>query len=321
MISLIKRWTHRQVSRFIERHNYRLLSENELSAYVGYTHNLLKEIENSTESKQIDSIVFSKDRAMQLYAFLASYTEKVKNRGRMYVLYKCTSQRHQKSYEQLRASFGEENFVFIAEEAFREQLIRICENSAADRIIFYVDDMIFTHEVDYDVLSSIDTTQHVVALSRGMDMDYSVVMQKQLNLPPFTKQVNNLSRFNWNHSIEYSDWTFPLGVSGYMYGRIEITAMLKSILFKAPNSLENAMQIFLPYFINRYGLCSVNASCVCVHANLVQTEKINKTLGTYSIEELLDLWEKGKRIDLLQFYDKPMNETQQKAYTFINSQD
>lgn len=53
-------------------------------------------------------------------------------------------------------------------------------------------------------------------------------------------------------------------------------------------------RMYILYFINRYGLCTEFASCVCVYANLVQSESKNPVLGTFSIDQLLDLWEMVK---------------------------
>jgi hypothetical protein len=150
-----------------------------------------------------------------------------------------------------------------------------------------------------------------------MDMDYSIVLAKKIDLPEFKKTNEDLYQFQWNYSDKYSDWTYPLGVSGYMYGRIEIMSLIKAIDFKAPNSLEYGMQVFIPYFKNRIGLCPEFAACVCVHANLVQTEGINPVLGTFTVEQLLDIWEKGLRINTNEFYNKPMQVTQLQKYSFF----
>lgn len=308
---------YKLISHLLKRFGYQLMSHAQVKSFVDFTLNILEIADNKLVNNKIDSIVFSKDRAMQLHAFLLSYTERVSNRGRMYIIYKCTNQRHQKSYNQLRELFVNEDFIFIEELQFREQLIELLEKSEAGKIIFYVDDMIFTHKIDYKVFEKIDTTKSVLALSRGKDMDFSIVLQRPLILPSFTKLNDNLECFNWNYSDKFSDWTYPLGVSGYMYGRVEITSMCKSISFKAPNSLESGMQVYLLYFINRCGLCCEFASCVCVHANLVQSEGKNPILGTFSIDQLLDFWENGKRINMREFYDKPINITQVKKYTFV----
>jgi hypothetical protein len=321
MIKVIKSKLYKFATYLLNRLGYQLFRYEQVERLKELNYNLLSYITARIASKDIESIVFSKDRAMQLHAFLLSYTDMVSNRGKMYILYKCSDDRHKKSYEELQDGFRNENFVFIEETNFRSQLIEILDNSDAGKVIFYVDDMIFTHNIDYSVLEKIDTNKYTLALSRGKDMNYSVVLQRPLTRPPFTEIGNSLFQFNWNYLEEFSDWTYPLGVSGYMYGKVEVTSIFKTIEFKAPNSLESAMQLFLAYFKNRLGLCPEYATSVCVHANLVQDEWNNPILGTFSIDELLNLWESGKRIDVHEFYDKPMNITQVQKYTFVNSKE
>jgi len=275
---------------------------------------------NPTDGTDVASIVFSKDRAMQLHAFLSSYHDKVVHRGVMYVLYKASDERQKKSYVELQSIFTDAGYVFIEEVAFRTQLLELCENAEAGKILFYVDDMLFTHNLDYDAVRKVDTSRYILALTRGRDLTYSIVLQKSLTIPQFYEKVVGFESFRWNETSENSDWTFPLGVSGYMFGRSEVASMLKAMDFKAPNSLEAGMQMFLPLFMDRFGLCTEHAICTCVPANLVQSEWTNLNLGTFSIDELLSLWEAGKMIDCHEFYGKPMHVTQTQMYTFIDRQ-
>jgi hypothetical protein len=314
---LIKQRLFKLTVRFLNKNGYSLLSHKHMKSWADFFLNLSKIASKQNMNEEIDSIVFSKDRAMQLHAFLSSFIEMVKNRGRVFVLYTYSNERQKRSYDDLQKLFATENFVFIEETNFRHQLINILEKSNAGKILFYVDDMIFTHKIDYNLFKSIDTNSYVLALSRGMDMDYSIVLAKKIDLPEFKKTNEDLYQFQWNYSDKYSDWTYPLGVSGYMYGRIEIMSLIKAIDFKAPNSLEYGMQVFIPYFKNRIGLCPEFAACVCVHANLVQTEGINPVLGTFTVEQLLDIWEKGLRINTNEFYNKPMQVTQLQKYSFF----
>jgi len=305
------------INRLLNSLGYQLISKNTSIQLQKYVFNLLESVKD--DNNEIASVVFSKDRAMQLHAFLSSYIKMVNNRKKMYILYKATTERHKKSYEQIKDIFSDKNFFFVEETEFKNQLIEICESADVGKIIFYVDDMIFTHSVDYAEYEEINTNKFVLALSRGKDLDYSMVLNKPLKLPAFSNEGNSLLSFSWNNSNEWSDWTFPLGVSGYMFGKKEIVSILKSISFKAPNSLECSMQIFRPYFMNRYGLCTEFAACACVHANLVQVETKNPTLETYSIDELLKLWEEGERINLSDFYGKPVMVAQTLKYSFISS--
>ena len=321
MIRSLKFKLYKFVTYFLNRLGYQLLSLNQVEKLIAYNYNILSYLTDGLMTENVVSIVFSKDRAMQLHAFLLSFAEMVSNRGNMYILYKCSDERHMRSYEELKTIFKTEEFIFIKETDFRSQLIEILDNSKAGKVIFYVDDMIFTHKIDYEVLRKIDANRYILALSRGKDLNYSFVLQKSLKQPPFKEIGDNLLQFNWDYIREFSDWTYPLGVSGYMYGRVEILSICKTIDFKAPNSLESAMQWYLLFFKKRLGLCPEFATAVCVHSNLVQSEWTNPTLGIFSIEELLNLWENGKRIDTHAFYGKPMNITQLQKYTFINSRE
>jgi hypothetical protein len=269
------------------------------------------------KKEKIDSIVFSKDRALQLHAFLLSYVEKVENYGNIYILYKTSDKRHKKSYDELIQIFHTDKFIFIEENEFRNQLIDIISHSIAKTIGLFVDDMIFLRPINYNNILELNTLENIVTLSRGNDMDYSVVLQRNIDLPTFTDIGNEMLSFSWNQIKYFSDWTYPLGVSAYFYGRDELYIMINQQYFKAPNSLESSMQFYKDFFINRKGVCYETISCCCVHANIVQTEWVNPTLGEFSIDDLLNEWLNGNMIDLRHYYGKKGNEAQLQKYTFI----
>lgn len=246
------------------------------------------------------SIVFSKDRVMQLNAFIESYLEKVNNYGPLYVLYK-SSEKHKNSYENLKKLYLEKEIFFIEEKDFRRQLLDIISQNKKDKIAFYVDDMVFVRNIDYKDLDRVDCKTHIVALSRGKNLNYSTVLLKKLELPDFTPKDPFLE-FSWNQFNYLSDWTYPTGVSGYLFDRLEILNILELTEFKAPNSLECAICSVMPSFILRKGLCYPFIACACIPANIVQNECENPSLNYFSTEQLLKLWEDGMKIDLKPLY-------------------
>jgi hypothetical protein len=270
------------------------------------------------QNDKIVSIIFSKDRAMQLDGFLASYFENVENYYKIKVLFHVSNQAHKKSYADLQIIYADFPVEFIPETDFRNNLIDIIEQSSEDRVIFYVDDMLFSQKMDYNWLKTIDPLKNIVCLSRGKDLTYSTVLAKKLEVPSFNKISENLYLFKWNEINEFSDWTYPIGVSGYMFSRPEIVAMMKATNFKAPNSLEHNLQQFLPYFTMRGGICLENVATPCVHTNLTQTEGYNNVLGHYSIEELLNLWNVNKRINHREFIGLEVSEAEVKKYNFVD---
>ena len=296
----------------LSRRGFTVMSEKQISN----TTQLYREVSSLVNSNKILSIVFSKDRAMQLNAFLKSYYSRIINPSPITILYKATSEEHFKSYEDLKLLFSDREVIFIEETEFRNQLIEIIKSTDAKRIIFYVDDMIFTHEFDYSNLYDVDAYKNILSFTRGKDLTYSTVLERTIELPKFVQNGVFLS-FDWDE-VEYSDWTYPIGVSGYMYGQEEILAMFKLIDFVAPNSLESEMQNFIHLFKKRTGLCTNEAVSVCVHDNLTQTEIDNKILGNFTIQELLDLWNDGKEINVSSFYNQPATVSQELVYEFID---
>jgi len=301
----------------LKKIGYTLINTEQHNLNMNYYRDVLIESSKIVKEENIESIVFSKDRAIQLHAFLLSYTQKVRHYGPMYILYRISDDRHKKSYEDLKKTFSLEPFVFIEEQQFRDQLLDIIKTSKAKTIGFYVDDMVFLRSVNYEDILKITTLDNVVSLSRGKDMDYSIVLQRKIDLPTFTDLGNELLLFNWDQYDYLSDWTYPLGVSGYFYGRDELFVMFNQISFKAPNSLEMSMQKFRGFFKTRNGVCYETISCCCVHANIVQTECVNPILGGFSIEGLLEKWEQGLMIDVSQFYGKLGSEAQFLNYSFV----
>jgi hypothetical protein len=313
MIILIKR----KIIEFFKKRGYHLVRSEEFEKKINYYRKVLEESRKKIYENKIDSIVFSKNRAMQLHAFLISFIEKVKSHGTMYILYKVTDENHRESYEEVIEIFKNEDFIFIEETNFRRQFIDICKNSLAKIIALFVDDMIFIHDLDYNHILEFDSLNYIVSLGRGKELDYSVVLKKKQKLPVFEELRNDFYQFKWDFTDEYSDWTYPIGVGGYFFSNNEINIMLNGIEFKAPNSLENNLQYYKPFFVHRYGVCKKEVTCVAVPVNIVQSESSNPIHGFFSPEELLQLWEEGWMIDLSKFYGIKGSLAQIQKYTFI----
>jgi hypothetical protein len=299
---------------FLHSKGFQIIKEDELKMLTAHYWNVVIKKKNSKRSNRIDSIVYSKDRAIQLHAFLESFEKMVSNRGRMYILYKTSNESHKKSYLELQKLYDSENYVFVEEYDFRKQLIELSENSDAKIIGSFVDDQVFLIEIDYSKILKLDMEEYVVSLSRGKDLNEHP--GRQLVLPEFEKRDDGFESFRWDYSESYSHWTYPVGVGAYFFDMDEWVVMLRSTMFKAPNTLEGRLQKFVPLFIKRKGICLPQISCPCIHANLVQTECNNEIIGTHTIEELLDKWEKGYKIDLNEFYGKSGMIAMSQSYNF-----
>ncbi len=269
--------------------------------------------------KGVTSVVFSRDRAMQLHAFLSSYNEMVSNPTPTKILYKATSDAHLKSYQELQKIFPRVDFIH--ETNFRSQLIDLVKSINMQNILFFVDDMIFIRPVDFNNLGLIDAKRYIASISIGKDYTFGSVLLKNIKLPKFTNMHDGWYQFKWDSVKELCEWSYPLTLPGYMFDRNEILSIFESIRFKAPNSLENNMQIFRELFMHRLGLCFEYTVAPCVHVNSVQSEyPENPVLGFYDSEDLLKYWEAGKQIDYQKLYNQPLNIVQKIKYEFISRQ-
>ena len=301
---------------YLHRKGFEIIKQDKLKILTEHYWEVSNKKKNSKNINKIDSIVFSKDRAMQLHAFLESYEKMVSNKGVMYILYKTSNESHKKSYLELRNIFDSVDYTFIEEVDFRKQLIELSENSDAKIIGSFVDDQIFLIKVDYNEILKLDMREYHVSLSRGKDLDKHP--GHNLVLPEFKKRDDGFESFRWDYSESFSHWTYPVGLGAYFYDKEEWVVMLQSVMFKAPNSLEGILQRFIPVFIRREGICLPQIACPCVQANLVQTEtEALDVLGTHSIEELLLKWEEGYKIDLNEFYGISGKIAMSKSYNFI----
>ena len=311
---------NRTVISVFKRFGFRLRREStcvsiEQSTFEFYQY-MLRQCPTQTVESGIASVVFSKDRAMQLHAFIGSFLKHVKNRGSIYILYKTSNDQHKESYKELADIFSHEEIIFLEEHDFRPQLIKLCEGFTQDKLVFYADDFIFLRPIDYRKILPISSDEKVFSLILGRDLNYMVHHKCNIVLPKLSPTTDGFLSFSWNSYQTPGNWTYPLTVSGHIFGRLEMCAMLSSITFAGPNSLELGLQVFSPIFSRREGVCPENVVLTIIEANMVQTEVNNSDIEIHSIEELLAAWNDGKQIDIDFFNDQPISEVQLMRYNF-----
>jgi hypothetical protein len=318
-VLIVKVFLFKVITIFFSKFGYVVTSKSSEKIKLNFNKNLKESL--SLENQKIISLVFSKDRAMQLHAFLKSYFENIENYSKIIVLYKCSNKEHSKSYMTLRDIFSNYDVEFIEEVSFKKQLINIISKLEESKIFFYVDDLIFTHKFNYGLLNNINPYTTIVSLSRGLDMTYSAVLLKDIELPKFTSIYGGLKQFSWTYIKGSSDWAYPINIVGNMYATREVLSMIKSIDFKAPNSLESSMQIFKSEFITRYGVCMKNAVVIGISANVVQTEGSTPILCDFDVNNLLKKWGNGLEIERSAFYFKSMDISQKMGFSFVKRND
>ncbi|QNF34986.1 hypothetical protein HUW51_20510 [Adhaeribacter swui] len=256
---------------------------------------------NLEEPLSVELIIFSKDRAMQLYALLESIIYNFSEPIKTHILYRSSSDQQEKSYQEVRKCVAGHNFNFVKEQSFRQDLIQLIQNIKSTKIFFLVDDIVFTEPLNIRDFVSINTNQYVASLRLGKHLNFCYTLQKEQPLPLFFQEKEAGiadDKIYWNWDEGTLDWHYPLSVDGHLFSTFEIKSMLPLMNFKAPNSLEEEMQTFAPLYLKRKGVAYWKAKILNIPCNKVQEEN-NNISAEEDVAYFLKKWNEGYQIDFL----------------------
>ncbi|MCW3110664.1 MAG: hypothetical protein JWQ09_5170 [Segetibacter sp.] len=270
----------------------------------------------------IEGLVFSKDRAMQLHALLTSYFAMAKNAAPLTVLYKASNESFKNSYKDLIRQVAVYPVYFIEESNFYTQVYNWVSGNKADRIFFMTDDAIILEEFEFNDILQFNPFETVFSLTKGTDLTFCFNHNIPQGLPDF-KRVLHISNpeqyfleWLWEDMPNSPDWAYPLSVDGAIFSKREMEVLIKNISFRNPNTMEANLQVFVRAFLPRKGVCYPKVKYVNIPCNLVQTEVKNRTTTAFSVEELNEIWNTGKRIDTHKFWKTNANTAQSMKFDF-----
>lgn len=301
------------LNNFFTNLGYHLVKGKELQEqqiYKNFLESLLLQKRNekphnnllNLEKPNVNFIVFSKDRALQLHALLSSLFANVTPTCKVFVLFRASNQDHAQAYNQVQEIYKNTGVYFYPEQHFKKDLISLVNRLTVSKLIFLVDDILFVEPVDLEDFIQTDTDQFVASLRMGTHLNFSYTVQQPQPLPPFYKpNLNKIKdKIVWKWQEGALDWHYPLSVDGHLFATEEIKAMLPLLNFKAPNSLEEAMQILKPYYLHKFGLAYQKAKIINIPCNKVQEENDN-IAETVTVDYLLKKWQSGYQIDFAKF--------------------
>jgi len=266
----------------------------------------------------VESVVFSKDRALQLHALLSSLQEKTSVPIRLHILYFASTKRHQLAYDDVIQIFEEKDVSFLRQKntrSFREDLISLLERISSQRIFFLVDDIVFTRAFDPMDFCRFDTDRYVPSLRMGLNLRRCYTKQADMPAPEWScGQEKDKDKTFWFWKDGILDWNYPLSVDGHFFATWEILEMAKKLPFKAPNSFEETLQRFRPIFLSRRGVAYTRSRLVNIACNKVQDENQN-ICGKMHQDFLLEKWEEGLQMDYRSL-DGFINESSQQEVLF-----
>jgi len=237
----------------------------------------------------VNCIVFSRDRAMQLDAFLESISLWAYGLfTTVTVLYKATSERFEEAYRVLESERADVRWV--RETDFRDNLRASIGN--ANTSIFHTDDDLYFRTPD-----SIDLRDDEVCftLRLGLNTTYSYSLDIEERLVG-ASIVGNRVVWEWRTQGAGS-YSYPLAVNGHVFRTEEVADWLARASFSNPNELEAALQIFNSELKPR--MASFRQSVVVsIPANIVNETYLNRHADLFTVEDLNDRFLGGERIDV-----------------------
>ena len=253
---------------------------------------------------QISSVVFSKDRPLQLDAALASLDLCVSDLGqaRVAVLYKASTPFFAAQYRTV--GFDHPNLELRREADFKSDLLELVAGSPF--VLFMVDDAIFVGDASLSASMSIlekDRSCLGFSFRLGRNTTYCYTMNKPQTLPDFQPEGPGFLSFNWP-DMDF-DFGYPIEVSSSMYRTADLLPLLESLPYTNPNTLESVLACRAVDF--RESLprlaCYEQSVALSIPANLVQTAWVNRMDGhpELSAESLAKEFSRGRRIDVAHY--------------------
>lgn len=258
----------------------------------------------------ITSIIFSKDRALQLDLTIQSIQENFPICKDIKVIYKTSSHDHDMSYRKLRNTHSDVQFANQEDGELLPPIIDIIKKSCNNDICFFTDDNIFyrkSKSTEADI-SNLLNDNCCVSLRLGVNIthrDFGNGLEPDAKPQLFKDGSNHIV---WNRmSVPAGGyWNYPLSVDGHIFKRSVISNILHTIAFWpeaamiiTPNKFEQILQRF--FFEVTATMASEVYSCVVNSPNnRVQNEIQNKHGEKFfcDADTLNYLFAKGKRLDL-----------------------
>jgi glycosyltransferase involved in cell wall biosynthesis len=256
---------------------------------------------DTTPSLRVTGVIFSKDRPLQLDATLRSLKRHCQDLASVStkVIYAASSSRMLSLYRQLIREHPTVDFVH--EQNFRRDLLLLLKGW--EFVLFLVDDNVFVRDFTMaGVILALRQNPDAIGFSLrlGRNTTYCYSWDKPQKLPLFQRVDVATLKFKWPDAE--LDFNYPLEVSSSVYRGGEMAALLESLDFKNPNTLEAAMAGSSARFREQcpYLLCPEQSLAFCIPVNVVQQVYQNRASVNpeYSVEALAKLFSEGQRMDV-----------------------
>lgn len=248
----------------------------------------------------LHAVIFSKDRAAQLDSLLRSMRDHVAvPLAGTSVLYRASDESFGTGYKRVASRNHLPGTTWIEERSFRDDCISLLSSLPAGSLVLTLvdDDVFFRTFNNAAVLSAFSPSRHcAVSL-----VSYPVEEERT----PGLRRTPDYLEWKWAYLIKPRGFRlYPFCLDAYVYSRDLLVRLLPGLDFKAPNSLEGALnRAKRRLMVWRRGcLLATPEPCVFNNSlNRVQDESRTRNLDV-SAEQLNERYCAGFEIDNAELY-------------------
>ena len=247
----------------------------------------------------IDFIIFSYDRPLQLYALLESSTTLIKGLNDIFVIYRSSDVDFERGYALVQKEFPGVRYLRQGAnpaQDFKELTLDVFQANQTKYVLFGVDDIVVKDEIDLD--DAIDKMEQQNAygfyLRLGRSLNYCYPMSMNQPLPSL-RLIEGACMWNFNSAV--GDWGYPHTVDMTIYRKKDIAHDLMRMQYINPNTFEGEWAGRSGPVMHRIGICYDVTKMVNLPLNRVNHSG-NRHMNFLSAQELLDLFLSGKKMDI-----------------------
>lgn len=246
---------------------------------------------SNSGSLQVNCVVFSKNRAMQLEACLRSIERFAPYSGPVIVVYKATSPEFREGYRLLVT--GERVRLAPQSDDFRRDVLEAVD-AGFEYTVFHTDDDVFFRRPPAQPI--MDSRFAAFSLRLGENTTHCYPLSSEQPLP---RRSERDAFFAWNWTRASHDFAYPISLDGHILATAVLRRMLACARFDNPNELES--ELHLRRHLAPSGMLSFRESClVSIPANIVTPTYRNRAGENpdWSAEALNRRFLAGERIDV-----------------------
>ncbi len=250
--------------------------------------------------QNIDLIVYSKDRPLQLLSFLESLGKYATGVNKVFVVY-ASSDAYEPGYKEVFEKFNgltiyrQNNNLHGTD--FKQINLDIINQMVSNYVAFAVDDIVVKDRFDFAECAKYlrHTDAYGFYLRLGDHVDYCYTENRYQGVPHLIPVSESMGA--WRFSSGQADWNYPNCLDMTVYKKATAISAITNLNYRAPNSMEGTWAGRADH--NKIGLCYYDSKIVNLPLNLVNTEITgNRHMHSYSVAQLYDLFRRGFKMDI-----------------------